>query len=309
MADRELDEVFAYVEALDPMSDRFSRVIRATYDQLYDGQRTGRFSWDQLLKTERTHFGTLVEINIHREFQFGNGEALDYSILGIEVDCKYSQTYGGWMIPRQAVGQLCLVVTASDARSRFWVGLVRAAPEVLRPGENQDLKKQFTAEGCGTIRWLHHERPLTENLLLHLDDDVRYEILGRYPGPMNGQRRVNELFRRVPQRVVSRNVVATVAQQDDYMKRVRDNGGARKHLRPEGIVILGDYERHRAVARGLGIPEPTAGGFVSARLAPAADHDLGQVELGGRRWRVARPDDPVVEAPVLPDVRRRGEPA
>lgn len=304
MSDIDLQRVIDYVEALDPMSERFDRVIRGTYDQLYDGQRTGRYSWEQLFKTEKTHFGTLVEINVQREFTFADGAVLDFSIDGIEVDCKYSQTDGGWMLPPEAVGQVCLVITSSDARSTFSVGLVRAEPHLLNLGTNRDAKKTLNRAGREAVYWLHRQRPLTPNVLLDLTDDVRYEILGRHAGPRKGQRRLDMLFRLVQNQVITRNVVATVAQQDDYMKRARDNGGSRDKLRPEGIVILGDYERHRAVARALGVVEPTAGGFVSLRLAPADAPGPGQVELGSRVWRVARAGDPVVEAPVLPEVRR-----
>ncbi len=38
--------------------------------------------WDQLFKTEKTHCGTLVEINLHREFKFQDGTKLDYQIAG-----------------------------------------------------------------------------------------------------------------------------------------------------------------------------------------------------------------------------------
>ncbi|HEU0132211.1 MAG TPA: NaeI family type II restriction endonuclease [Mycobacteriales bacterium] len=303
MRDPELDLVFGYLEELDPLGERFDRVIRGTFDQLYDGQRTGRYDPRDLYKTERTHCGTLIEINTHREFRFGNGAVLDYLIEGTEVDCKYSQTLGGWMIPPEALGHLCLVVTASDTRSLFWVGIVRVQPELLNEGRNRDQKRSLNVEGRRSIRWLHYERPLTENLLLQLSEEERYEIVARYPG-RNGQRRINELFRRVQGRVITRTVVATVAQQDDYMKRVRGNGGARSHLREEGIVILGDYQAHQRVARDLGIVEPRAGGFVSVRLVPADEPGPAQTELDGRLWRVADPGDPVVEAPLLPDVRR-----
>lgn len=305
MRDVELDRVFDCVEAQDYTSERFGRVVRRTYDQIYDGQHTGRFEWTRLYKTERTHFGTLIEINVQREFKFADGVKLDFSIEGVEVDCKYSQSAGGWMLPPEAVGKICLLITASDEASEFSVGLVRALPELLSPGANRDSKCKLNRDGRAAVRWLHLHRPLIENLLLHLPDDVRYEVVGRYPGDRNGQRRVNALFRLVRQRVVTRTVVATVAQQDDYMKRVRGNGGARSHLRPEGIVILGDYEAHVAIARALGIAQPTAGGFVSVKLAPADDSDARYVELDGRRWRVARDGDPVVEAPLLPEVRKR----
>ena len=84
----------------------------------------------------------------------------------------------------------------------------------------------------------------------------------------SGQQRVNELFRRAQRMRVSRTVVATVAMQDDYMKRVRGGGGARDQLRAEGIVIFGDYAGDQVLAAALGLPRPGPGEFVSARLVP-----------------------------------------
>ena len=79
---------------------------------------------------------------------------------------------------------------------------------------------------------------------------------------------MNELFRRAQRMRVSRTVVATVAMQDDYMKRVRGGGGARDQLRAEGIVIFGDYAGDQVLASALGLPRPGPGEFVSARLVP-----------------------------------------
>src|SRR6266704_2051576 len=95
--DLELRSVVAEILKLDPKGLRTAQVLRNTLDQLYDGQRTGRYFWEQLYKTEKTHCGTLVEINLQREFNFADGDKLDYRIGGADVDCKYSQTQGGWM--------------------------------------------------------------------------------------------------------------------------------------------------------------------------------------------------------------------
>ena len=70
-ADPELDLVQAELYRLDPRGRRFAAVLRDTLDQLYDGQHTGRWNYDQLHKTEKTHMGTLVEINLHRRFEIG----------------------------------------------------------------------------------------------------------------------------------------------------------------------------------------------------------------------------------------------
>src|SRR5437868_2213556 len=129
--------VAAELYPLDPEGDQFAMVLRDTLDQLYDGQRTGRWKYDQLHKTEKTYMGTLVEINLHRQFGFDDGDATDYRIAGIEVDCKYSMAYGGWELPPEAIGHLCLVITASDADSSWMAGLVRVRPTFLRPGSNR----------------------------------------------------------------------------------------------------------------------------------------------------------------------------
>jgi hypothetical protein len=107
---------------------------------------------------------------------------------------------------------------------------------------------------------------------------------------------------------VSRTVVATVAMQDDYMKRVRDGGGARDQLRGEGIVIFGDYAGDQLLASALDLPRPGPGEFVSARLARRSVRPDGGgqdpyarlIRLDGADWVLASPDDPPEPAPTLP---------
>jgi hypothetical protein len=91
------------------------------------------------------------------------------------------------------------------------------------------------------------------------------------------------------------------------MKRVRGNGGSRSSLRPEGIVIFGHYDSHRAVAGQLRVPVPAPGSgeSVSVRLARRCAHHEGQpcVTLDGARWVAALAEDPPELAPPLPDTR------
>lgn len=300
--DPELDRVAKHLLALDPGGARTAAALRRTIDMLLDGQHTGRYRWDQLHKTEKTYAGTLVEINLQREFGFADGAALDYSIGGADVDCKFSQRLGGWMIPPEAAGQLLLLVWASDEESRWCAGLVRAGEQNLRPAANRDLKRGLSETGMGSVRWLFRGAPLAENALLHLPPRTVAAILGA----PSGQHRVNELFRRAQGRRITRAVVATAARQDDYMKRVRAGGGARDQLRGEGIVIFGDYRSHREAAAALGLPPPGPGEFVSARLVPLSMRNgaCGEpaVRLQGADWVVAEPGDPVTPAPRLPQV-------
>ncbi len=297
--DAELLAVVAEIRKLDPQGFHTAQVLRNTLDQLYDGQRTGRYRWDQLFKTEKTHCGTLVEINLQRQFKLQDGAMLDYQIAGIEVDCKYSQTRCAWMIPPEANGHLCLVLWAEDSQDPRWsMGIVRITAERLNTGGNRDAKVTLNASGRDAITWLFKDAPLPSNVLLQLDTETVHRIMGC----KTGQKRINELFRSALGRLVGRAVVATVAQQDDYMKRVRANGGARTALKPEGIVILGQYSSHAAIARSLGVPVPGHGESVSIRLARAQTPGSGVVEISGRFWRLARSTDSIVPAPDLPDV-------
>lgn len=288
--DRPLAAVVAELTRLDPDGARTGQVIRNTFDQLYDGGHTGRYRWDQLFKTEKTHFGTLVEINLQREFRFPDGQRLDFCIVGHEVDAKYSQSMWGWMLPPEAVGQLCMVITASDELARYSLGAVRATLEVLSTGANRDAKRTLSKRGHDAVAWVHDACELPPNVLLQMDEtDVR-EILAE----RSGQRRINELFRRAVGRSITRIAVETVAQQRDPMKRVRGNGGAREHLGPEGIAIFGgDYAWQRDAAAALGLPVPGEGEFVSTYLK-RADSEPGMrniVTIGDVPWTVATAAD------------------
>src|ERR1700689_3306361 len=129
--DAELDAVETELHLLDPTGERVATVLRDTLDQIYDGQHTGRWSYDQLHKTEKTHVGTLVEINLHRKFDFADGVVTDYRIAGVEADCKYSMNYGGRGLPPEAVDHICLLVTANDQQSTWQAGLIRVSEPLL----------------------------------------------------------------------------------------------------------------------------------------------------------------------------------
>ena len=299
-----LEEVVEAFAEADPDGDRTSRVLRSTYDQLYDGQRTGRYRWDQLFKTEKTHYGTLIEINLRREFDglIEDGELLDYKIAGHEIDCKYSQKQGGWMLPPECFNQLLLVCTANDQDGVWSLGVVRATESNRRSSSNRDAKAGLNSNGREAIRWLHRDSLLHPNVLLQMEAKVVAQIFSFN----SGQRRVNELFRAAQMMRIGRNAVATVAQQDDYMKRVRSNGGARSALAWEGILIVGgDYESHRNVAEEFGVVVPGPGEFVSFTVVPTTLQDPNRVELDGTNWRLAIPGEVGSEfAPALPPTKR-----
>ena len=191
-ADAELAAVAAELRGLDGDGSRMAAAIRGALDMLLDGQHTGRYRWDQLHKTEKTHAGTLVEIALARTLRLADGAALDYTIAGADVDCKFSHRLGGWMIPPEADGKLMLLVQASDEDGTWSAGLLRAAEANLRPAGNRDGKRALSERGRAAVCWLHARAPLQENVLIRLPGRDVAAIFAAG----SGQQRVNELFRR-----------------------------------------------------------------------------------------------------------------
>jgi hypothetical protein len=284
---------------LDPAGKIFANTLRDSIDQLLDGEQTGRWDWETLRKTEKTHMGTIVEIRLHNAFDFDDGSAMDYCIAGIDVDCKFSQDMGGWEFPPESVGHVCLVVTANDDAASWHAGLVRVSEDTLGGG-NRDAKRQLLVRGESRILWLYDDHDLPPNLFLQMSERDRERVFSARTGnrASSGQARLKELFRTVQGEIVRRAVVCTVAMQDDSMKRARDCRKA-EHLGREGFLILGHQEQDPEVAEALGLPRPSKGQFVSVRVHPAAPADLQVAEIRGARWRIARVDDPRVMAPRL----------
>ncbi|GAA2139343.1 hypothetical protein GCM10009760_21480 [Kitasatospora kazusensis] len=302
--DLELARVRDHLLYLDPQGVRVGRILRDSIDQLLDGEHTGRYAWKSLYKTEKTHAGTIVEINLRRNFALADGIEMDYSIQGIDVDCKFSQEFGGWMIPPEAVGHICLLVWANDELSRWSAGLLRVHADLLRGGTNRDRKVQLKASSLARITPLWFDASLPENVLLHLEPGLRDRIL--IEGKQKGQARVNALFGLVQGKPIGRGVVRTAAQQSDYMARVRTGKGrARTVLRGQGIIIPGPFRNHQDIARALGAPVPGPGEFISLRVAKRREEhgDRPYVRLDSADWVLADDNDPPETAPLLPDAQ------
>ena len=188
--DPELAAVAAELRALDGDGSRMAAAIRGALDMLLDGQHTGRYRWDQLHKTEKTHAGTLVEIALARSLRLADGTALDYTIAGADVDCKFSHRLGGWMIPPEADGKLMLLVQASDEDGTWSAGLLRATGENLSPAGNRDGKRALNDRGRAAVRWLHARAPLQENALIRLPERDVAAIFALRFGSAAGERAV-----------------------------------------------------------------------------------------------------------------------
>lgn len=290
------------LQAFDENGTKVKSALRDAFDYAYDGQRTGRFSIDQLLKTEAANIGSLVEINLQRVLNglLKDGNKMDYSISGIEVDCKYSKYPYGWMIPMESVGHYAMVVHANDNTSHWHLGIVKLNESILTEGRNRDMKRSITAAGRESIAWAWFQDDLPPNVFLQLPQKITSQILAHN----SGQKRVDELFRLAQGKIITRTAIATAAQQEDYMKRVRYNGGARSRLQGEGIVILGgDFKKQKQLAKSLGLPIPKKGEMISARLSSNCTlQHKHTVQIEGKLWRLATTADPVEFAPRIDHV-------
>jgi hypothetical protein len=289
--DNELELVYAWFNNQNNLHSRLIGAIRKAIDEVIDGPRTGRFTYSQLEKTEKTYLGTKIEILLRAELGLPNGQIMDYQVNGVEVDCKYTGHTWGWSIPREALGHICLLVRADDEKGTASVGLIRITEEVLNKGKNQDGKRTISKVGRNEIIWLidNGQMPINQLFLWH------EEIIKRIWSKQSGQQRLNELFRLKQGELIDRQTIATVAEaKDDPMKRVRANGGARSYLSGEGILILGHQNNHPNICRDLDLPIPNKGQVVAVRIVK---DDTGTLLLDGYKWRIATPEDKNVSAP------------
>ncbi|MFF7250192.1 NaeI family type II restriction endonuclease [Embleya sp. NPDC008237] len=267
----------------DPLHSRFGEALRRSLDEVLDGQRTGRYDVATLEKPEKTYLAAKVGIVCRAAHGFPAGTT-HYLVAGHRVHPRFSFT-GAWTLPREALGHVGLLLTADDERSRFSVGLLHITEDAVLPG-SPERKYRLSPTGRRAIHWLVRSGDLPENFLLHLPAHTRDLILA---DRVSGQRRINELFRHVRDRIIPREPVATIAHQTDPAKRVRD---ARRHLRDEGIIILGHQREHPGIARELRLPVPAKGSWISTRIVPARPDDpRPATTIAGTSYVRARPTD------------------
>ncbi|QNG18186.1 restriction endonuclease [Rhodococcus triatomae] len=314
----DLEHVASFFESAPDGRERFRWTLRDSLDEALDGQRTGRWCYQHLRKTEKTYLGTAVEINLTREFDISDGHDLDWRILDTEVDCKFSRDLGGWEIPTEMYvcahhgeqsadyDQIALLTWLNDDTKEWAAGLLRISDSRLRwrrdksgadvRAYNKDFKRRISESSLADIYWLWGgiQTDLPTNLLRHLPKSTRDEILK--PGS-SGQGRVDALFRHVQNRLINRNVVLTVGQQDDAPKRARD---ARIHLRPHGIIVLGHDRPHQRIADSLGLEIPSKGSWISTRVAPVPPDDVRSSFFLDEQWWARATGDDESEAPTFP---------
>lgn len=224
------------------------RLIRKSISEVIDMDRTGRWSIDHIEKTEKTYIGTKVEILFRHELDLTKGDTLDLKIDNFDVDVKF--TIGNnWMIPTEAIGKHCVLLSGSDKESIFSIGIFKADTKYLTNRANKDGKKSVSSLGKKSIYWLAKQSPMPNNFFYDLDAKTRDYILSG----KNGSERVRRLFINLPGVVIHRDVICGLARQKDPLKRTRKNGGARDKLQKLGFILLsGKYNRNILNKLGFG---------------------------------------------------------
>lgn len=235
---------------------------------MIDSKRSGRFTLDELEKTELTYIGTKVEILLRNYLKLERGDKLDLKIDGIEVDVK-NTVRSQWTIPMEAMGHPCILIRAQERRALCWFGLLVIREPYLNKGKNRDQKRTISELGRQRIRWLLEAAPYPPNFWERIGAEGKNAITT----PRGGTDRIAALFTTVQQKPISRNVVEALARQKDYMKRIRGNGGTRDILSPLGIAILWG-KNDRELIEELGLPSCTNDEFISFKAVKDADISL-----------------------------------
>ena len=312
----------AWFEGQDEAHERFRWVLRDSLDELLDGERTGRWCYQHLGKTEKTHLGTAIEINLTKEFEIPAGLDIDWHVAGHDLDCKFSKDIGGWEIPMEMYlcpdhGELsgkadhpALLLWMNDDKGLWAAGLVRVTDDILRwkvgsdgvrrRAYNRDNKRTIAAGHLDQIYWLWSgvQEDLPANTLLGIDERTRRSILDP---TLSGQGRVSRMFRELEGTYITRSVVLTVGQQDDAPKRARD---ARKDRvnRSMGLIILGHQNASPVIAERFDLPAPEKGEWVPVRVVPVDPSSTRpHFTFEETCWARALPDEPDHPGPLIPD--------
>jgi len=243
-----------------------AQLIRRAIDEVIDAPRTKRFILSECEKTEKTYLGTKIEILFRDAIGQPKGKYLDLDLGGIDTDIKHS-IGTAWMIPREALGKPCVLITENELTARFSLGLIVCRTENLTTGGNRDQKLQVSAYGRNQALWIAHDMPYPRNIWQGFDPKLM-ALINSHRG---GANRVAELFENIQKTPIPRSAIPAIAPQLDPLKRVRANGGARDILRPRGIAILWG-QKDRATIAELSLGPVLSDEFISIR--PDSQRDL-----------------------------------
>lgn len=265
------DEIVKRAGGPQKLRDWFGAMLRENIDGIIDTPTTGRIFIDELENTEKTYLGTRVELELRNFLGLQRGPKLDLFIDGIDVDVK-NTTASNWMIPSEAVGHPCLLVAPDEKRALFFVGLIFAHSDNLTQGKNKDGKGTISSpKGFSNILWIYKEEPYLRNLWTIIPQHTVERIFSL----QNGNARVAELFRKVPDTPIDRKIANGAARQPDFTRRIRSDRskgtlGTRDVLASEGYLLLnGKYDKK--LIKALGMPKCAGSEWISHKIANATE--------------------------------------
>jgi hypothetical protein len=234
------------------------QLIRTAIDEVIDAPRTNRFTLGEIEKTEKTYLGTKIEILLRWQLGLPKGQKLDLAIDGVEVDVK--NTMGSsWTIPEESIGHPAILIRSNEQTARCDFGVIVVKELYLTRGRNRDGKRALAANAIlENVWWMLKDDPYPPNFWERLNETEKATIMDAG----GGTQRVAKLFEQYQEQPISRILVQAVCQQQDYMKRIRRNGGARDILAPKGIAVLWG-QRDRAIINQLNLGPVDSEEFIS----------------------------------------------
>jgi hypothetical protein len=243
-------------------------ILQEAIDFVLDSVRTARTKIAELDNVEKTFIGLKIEHFIRDFLDLPKG-VRDLNIDGVDVDIK-NTVQKTWMIPPETyrTGDACLLIAVATDRGCCSLGLMLAKSEYLS-SPNRDAKRAVSSFGRQNIYWLVQNEPLPPSTWNNLDMERFRELRRIGPGAL----RAAQFFRENVGRRIHRKVVrALLFDQEDYMKRLRENGGARDLLRPDNIALISGAYGAEAV-RELGLPPLAGDEWLAVMPANSEDAD------------------------------------
>lgn len=266
-------EILQRAGGLSSLRTEVPKLLRNCIDSVIQTPKTGRRSYEELEKTEKTYIGTRVEIELRAHLKLPKGK-LDTVIAGRDVDIKHTMG-SNWMIPTEAVGNICILVAADEVRAQCYLGLFLAKAEYLTTGANKDSKKSLSALGFLHIHWFFRDEPYPKNFWRTLPPETIEDVFSG----ASGNDRVISLFRAVQRTPISRDVIDAVARQKDFTRRIRaDSGhGARDRLAEEGILLLGGTKNsHKQLIARFGLNLDSPGDYISFQVTTDEEREAAR---------------------------------
>lgn len=244
--DHELQRVLAWIVST-PLEVLMTSAVTEAIEYVLDGARTFRFDLNspEVDSDERRTVGVKLQYRILEAFGLPKERPLDTTIAGIPVELK-ATVGGNWTIPREGQCEICLLTQVDSRHDRFRVFLMRTHRRWLNEGKNQDSKRTIRADArdmfaIPLLTWT----PLPRNPLKDLS---RAELAVVFAARVGIKRRVTSLFGYLPEVVIPRVAIETVAAMaKDPLRRARQ-AKPDVFFKHDLVVLMGTWTPQRELA-------------------------------------------------------------